>query len=193
MPLYRAVRRATLKDGQEILRHSGRRLPSNVSYMVDNLWEFTRPADRPSRRHAVYASPTPQLALENAAAGALAKDQYVACELRFRYEPAMIQLTKKDAREYSDLRKIQSLVNEQLGKQAAAGLQDKLALAPLFLPGVTKEELASAMAGNAQLNELVQQAAALVTIWTPDPAAISPDGELFFEIADDNWYTLHPV
>ncbi|GGX77149.1 hypothetical protein GJV26_16765 [Massilia dura] len=161
--------------------------------MVDNLWEFTRPADKPSRRHAVYASPTPQLALKNAAAGALAQDQYVACELRFRHAPAMIQLTVSDARDHPDIRKIQSLVNQQLKDWAAGSLQDKLGLAPLFLPGVTQEELASAMAGNAHLDELVRQAAAAVTIWSADPVTVSPDGVLFFEITEDNAYTLHPV
>jgi hypothetical protein len=193
MPLYRAVRRSTLNAGQENLRNPGRRLPGNVSYLVDNLWEFTRPAGKPSRRHAVYASPTPQLALENASAGALGQDQYAACELRFRYQPAMIQLTVSDARYHPDIRNIQSLVNQELREWASGSLQDKLALAPLFLPGVTREELGSAMAGHPQLHELVRKAAAEVTIWTPDAAEVTPDGELFFEIADDNSYTLYPV
>lgn len=40
------------------------RKPGNVPFIVDNLWEWSRPQGMPSRRLSVYASPTPKLALE---------------------------------------------------------------------------------------------------------------------------------
>lgn len=193
MRMYRAVPREALQPGVEMRRNPGRRLPGNVPYLVDNLWEYARPDDRPSRRHAVYASPTPELALQNAIAGGFAPDQYVACRLAFRYAPAIIQLSVSDARYHPDIRRLQQLVNKALRDWAGQPLQDKLALAPLFLPGIGREELQVAAAGDALLGELLRSAAAAVTIWSPQPGQVNPDGELFFEIAEDNAYTLEPV
>lgn len=175
------------------MRNPGRRLPGNVPYLVDNLWEYTRPDDKPSRRHAVYASPTPELALENAVAGGRRPDEYVACRLEFDHEPAMIQLAVSDARYHPDIRRLQQMVNQALREWAGNDLGNKLALAALFLPGITKQELGLAAIGNALLGQLVQEASAAITFWSPEPGVVSPDGELFFEIAEDNRYWLHPV
>lgn len=193
MPIYRAVPRARLTPGQPIHRNPGRRLPGNVSYLADNLWEYTRPAGMPSRRHAVYASPTPELALQNASADVLRQSEYVACRLDFHVQPPMIQLTVSDARYHPDIRRLQQMVNEGLRDWHAGDLGGKLALAPLFLPGVTREELDAAMAREPLLERAVRELAAAVTLWTPAPGEVSADGELFFEIADDNFYTLQPV
>lgn len=193
MMLYRAVPATRLRPGEKIYRHEGRRLPGNVPYLVDNLWEYTRPHDGPSRRHGVYASPTPELALQNAIAGGLPPSGYVACRLAFHYEPAVMQLTVSDARHHPDIRTLQQLVNRELGDRAGAGLADKLALAALFLPGVTRQELADAMAAAPLLDDLVRKAAAAVTFWSITPDQVAQDGELFFEIALDNYYTLDPV
>jgi len=193
MSIFRAVPRSSLEAGKDMRRNPGRRLPGNIPYLVDNLWEYTRPRHKPSRRHAVYASPTPELALQNAIAGGLRPDEYVACRLDFHVEPAMMQLIVSDARHHPDVRRLQQLVNRTLGQLAGAGIADKLALAPLFLPGITKDELAAAMAAEPLLDRLVRQAADVVTLWSPAADAVSPDGELFFEIADDNFYTLQPA
>jgi hypothetical protein len=193
MKIYRAVPRSSLVPGQAIGRNPGRRLPGNVPYLVDNIWEFARPLDMPSRRHAVYGSPTPELALDNASADGLARHEYVACLLEFRYVPAMIQLDVTDARIHPDIGKLQKLVNRRLGDWSAAAVDDKLALAPLFLPGVTRTELLSAMVDAPQLRDLVHEAAACATLWSPNANAIDANGELFFEIAEDNAYTLGPV
>jgi hypothetical protein len=193
MPIYRAVPASEVNAGLPVRRNPGRRLPGNVSYLADNLWEFARPAGMPSRRHAVYASPTPALALQNATAGGLRQDEYVACRLEFHHEPPVIQLTVSDARYHPDIRRLQQSVNNTLGEWSAGDIGSKLALAPLFLPGVTREELAAAMAGDPLLDRVVRTAVAAVTLWSPEPGAVSPDGELFFEIGDDNFYTLQPV
>ena len=192
MPIYRAVPRSRFVPGEELRRNPGRRLPSHVSYLADNLWEFTRPPGMPSRRHAVYASPTPELALQNAAGG-LQQHEYVACVLEFRYQPAMIQLTVSDARHHPDIKRLQQVVNDSLRNWSAGELGSKLALAPLFLPGVDRDELKAAMAMDPLLDKVVRTAAAEVRLWSPAPDAVSPDGELFFEIAEDNFYTLQPV
>ena len=190
MTIYRAVPRKGFVPGQPVNRIDGRRLPGNVSYLVDNLWEFTRPSGRPSRRHAVYASPTPALALQNASAGGGAREEYVACSLVFRYEPPFFQLSVTDARHHPDVGRLQRLVNSEWSAWASGNADSRLELAPLFLPGVTREELAAAMGASSLLRQVVNKAADHVTLWDDLPAQ---DGELFFEIAPDNCFSLHPV
>ena len=55
--IYRAVREIT-GDWKE--SPPTRRLSSNLLPLTDNLWEWLRPEVYPSRRHAIFASPTEQ-------------------------------------------------------------------------------------------------------------------------------------
>jgi hypothetical protein len=191
MTIYRAVARGKFSEGEEVGRTEGRRMPTNVPYLVDNLWEFTRPEKMPSRRHALYASMTPALALESAMAPA--PEGYVACRMAFRTPPTMYQLPVSDAKHHADIRVLVRCVSKRLRDWAGAPVADKLALAPLFLPGITTAELAAAMTGSALLREVVDEASKLVTFWDADQATVAPGGELFFELVDGNTFTLHPV
>lgn len=192
MQFFRAVPSAQYQPGETLRRHASRRLPSNIPYMVDNLWEFTRPPERPSRRHAVYASPTPELALTYAVAGGAQRSGYVACAIRFERDPVFMQLPVEDAKLHSDILLLQQFVNRKLGAWSALPLTHKLALAPLFIPGVTRAELLEAMAAGDLLAEVVHEAAQRVSFWWPQ-AAVAETGELFFEIDEDNTYTLELV
>jgi hypothetical protein len=192
MKFFRAVPVSQYTPGEVLRRHPGRRLPSNIPYVVDNLWEFTRPAQRPSRRHAVYASPSPELALSYAIAGGAARHGYIACEMQFQKTPACMQLSVEDAKLHPDVLVLQQFLNRKLGSWSALALERKLALAPLFLPGVTRAELLDAMAACVTLAEIVWEAGALVTFWWPQET-VRETGELFFEIEEDNAYTLEPV
>jgi hypothetical protein len=155
------------------------------------MWELTRPDDMPSRRKSVYASPTAGLALDGAAGVGQAQDGFIACRVECRRPPKRFQLSVADARYHPDVRALQRAAHARLAELAPAGLAGKLALAPLFVPGMTREELATAMAGNAVLRDLVAGLAALVTLWQDAPNTDA--GELFFEIDEDNAYTLSPV
>ena len=192
MRFFRAVPTAQYMPGEALRRYPGRRLPSNIPYMVDNLWEFTRPAERPSRRHAVYASPSPELALTYAVAGGAERSGYIACEMKFQKEPTFIQLSVEDAKLHPDILVLQQCVNRKLSSWSALAVDHKIALAPLFLPGVTRPELLDAMSASELLTELVREAANRVTFWWPQ-GAVKDTGELFFEIDEDNAYTLAPV
>ncbi|EKU81792.1 hypothetical protein ABIB42_000318 [Massilia sp. UYP32] len=192
MKFFRAIPIAQYTPGEELRRHPGRRLPSNIPYMVDNLWEFTRPSGRPSRRHAVYASPSPELALSYAIVGGAARTGYIACEIRFRKDPAFMQLPVEDAKLHPDILVHQQFVNRKLGSWSALALDRKVELAPLFLPGITRAELLGAMGTSTLLDEVVREASALVTFWWLE-GRMQETGELFFEIDDDNVYTLDPV
>lgn len=108
MELFRAIPSSQLAGVEKGLRrHATMRIPSNVPYVVDNLWESLRPKNMPSRRHAIYASPTPELALQNTSAPLADGDEYVAC--RVVVEPQKIriaQLQVTDARYHSEIRLI---------------------------------------------------------------------------------------
>jgi hypothetical protein len=191
MKIFRAVPHAAFNPEREYRRHPGTRLPANVPYLVDNLWEFTRPDAMPSRRKSVYASPTAALALDGAAGVGRPKDGFIVCRVECRGAPKTFQLSVADARYHPDVKILQKAVHDKLAGPVAVGFEDKLALAPLFVPGMTRAELQAAMDGNAGLRGLVMELAALVALWkdTPDSAL----GELFFEIDEDNAYTLHPL
>jgi hypothetical protein len=102
----------------------------------------------------------------------------------------MVQLAVPDARQHPDVGHLQKLVNKRLSQWALRDLTSKQSLAALFLPGVTKEELQAEMIANEFMAELVTEAAAAVRLWQSVPA---PDGELFFEMAGDNYYVLHAL
>ena len=193
MKLFRAVSRKHYEEGKIIRRNAGRRLPSNVPYLVDNLLEFARPADKPSRRHSVYASPTPELALLYAVAEGADRSNYIVCELRCVKSPSLIQLSCQDAKLHPDILMLQQFVNRRLGDMSAAPVAQKMALATLCLPGVSPEELTAAMKTTPFLDSLVLDAASTVTFWNPSPEQVAPDGELFFELTEDNSFSQHPV
>ncbi|SMP79657.1 hypothetical protein [Noviherbaspirillum suwonense] len=191
MKIFRAVSRTNFDPEREHTRHPGTRLPANVPYLVDNLWEFTRPDDMPSRRNGVYASPTAALALDGAAGVGQPQDGFIACRVACRSTPKIFQMSVADARYHPDVKRLQKTVHDKLVGQDLVGFEGKLALAPLFVPGMTRDELKAAMEGNAGLRDLVMELATLVTLWTDTPN--SAVGELFFEIDEDNHYKLHPV
>ena len=103
-----------------------------------------------------------------------------------------MQLTVEDAKLHPDTLMLQQFVNRKLGSWSALALERKVELAPLFLPGITRAELFGAMGTSTLLDEVVREAPALVTFWWPE-GSIQGTGELFFEIDDDNVYTLDPV
>lgn len=189
MRIYRAVPRIGFDPAKA---HGGRadtRLPGNLPYLIDNLWEYTRPTNMPSRRTAVFASPSATLALQGAIAGDRTADQYYACEVNFGTPPArLMQLSVRDARYHADLPRIQKIVNQAAGSWFGRDAASKALLAPLFLPGTTKLELASAIEGNDELRVLVETAAASVRMWSDLPDV--EEGEIVFELEPDNWFTL---
>lgn len=191
--LFRAELRTKLETGVPIGRREGRRLPSNVPFVVDTIWEFTRPPSMPSRRNSVYASPTPQLALAGASQGGAGPDDYQACRLELVGSPRLLQLAVDDARRHPDVEAVQKAILRVLRRDgwSTTTLAHKLALAPLFVPGVTRAELEGAMTRDALLAELVHAAAAAVTIWTPAPP--NDIGEIFFELDEGQAYILHPL
>lgn len=195
MQLYRAVLRAGFQPDQIFKWRDGRRLPGNLPYLVDNLWEFTRPAGMPSRRSAVFASPTAALAVEGACAGKFKPEDFLALEVVFSKPPTkLMQLSVKDARYHPDAGVLQRLVNRLLdpehGRWNGRSDESKVRLAPLFMPGTSAEALERACERDKELRAIVDEAAAAVTMWADAPDVMV--GEISFELGREDTYTLRP-
>lgn len=197
MQLFRAIPASRVADAAKGLqRQSTIRVPSNVPYVVDNLWESLRPQNMPSRRHAIYASPTAELALQNASAPLSCGDEYVAC--RVVVDPVQIRvahLQVTDARHHNDIRLISKWVSQRGHALAELSLEQKHKLAPLFMPGLHRSELTSLWEANALVAELCTYVRQYSTFWTSASAVPQPsDGELFFELlGETDTYRLEAV
>jgi hypothetical protein len=207
MELFRAVPRERFDPNQVYRPLPTRRTPTNVPFVVDNLWEYLRPEGQPSRRHALYASPSPELALQNASAGGPVRENYVVCKLRVFREGGetsavhdaagyrVAQLAVSDARDHSDIFVLKKLVLASLGAGfPELPLHEKLESAALFLPGTSREELAEAGERNPKIAEILKNARSLSSFWPEARAPMSTsNGELFFELLPGYAYQLEPV
>lgn len=190
MEIFRAVPRDTFVEGRIIQWRASTRLPGNVPYVVDNLWEYVRPQDLPSRRHAVYASPSAELALAGASSQSVPADRFIACRVVIAKPTKLFQASVSDARLHPDVGAIPRLVNRYVQNPTSAPL-DLTCLAPLFLPGTPRDQLHRATQEVEELARLIDQVAGEVKMWQdkPDPTA----GEIIFEIAEGNSYQLTSV
>lgn len=196
MKMYRAVPKAGFVENKVYQAQSTKRIPSNVPYIIDNIWEWCRPEHAPSRRHAVYASPTPELALQNASAIGFNHDDYYVCELVFT-DPnvKLAHLIIKDAREHDDISRIMRHVNSYFGKDfSGLSILEKAKHAPLYLPSVNKEDLESYFQSLNDNYELAKSIKLLSKFWSD--VSFEPqthNGELFFELSNTGSYTLKPI
>ncbi len=197
MELFRAIPSSQIEKARKgMSRHLTVRIPSNVPYIVDNLWEWLRPADMPSRRHAIYASPTAQLALANASAPLADDDHYVACRVVVAPQHIRIaQLTVRDAREHSDIKVVSRWVSGQGQAIVALGASQKQQLAQLFMPGLGRDELEGLRQADSLVVQVCDYISKASTFWGSAATPVASfEGELFFELADSSvTYRLEPV
>lgn len=196
MKMYRAVPKDGFDSTKQYYSLSTRRTPSNVPYLVDNIWEWLRPTHFPSRRFSAYASPTPELALENASAVGSNKDAYIVCEVNFNSsEVKLAHIIVKDAKYHQDISKIMRHVITSLGKDFSnMSIKEKTQHSPLFMPGVSKEEMDQYFNSSKEASKLGQELKGLSLFW--NEALTSPqnhDGELFFELGNKSNYQLIPL
>jgi hypothetical protein len=183
-PIYRAeALTAALQTGAAQVPRATLRLPSNVPYVVDNLWEFLRPAHMPSRRHALYASPTRALAKENRSG----RDQgqgFCVYRLVVEGDALLAHLRIKDARNHADIKAVQRHLQSVAQQMADASADEKPCLSLLFLPGASRADWECARAASPLAAQLMDVLSAASTFWseaasTPDPDC---DGELFLQL-----------
>lgn len=190
--IYRAVKNPT--DLHWPARGTPRP-PGNVAFFVDNIWEWLRPANMPSRRHSAFASPTPELALaavndpEAQAFRVEGMDDTRFCQITAGTQP-------EDAKYHQDCSTLKSLILKPLGANwLSAPLEVRLPLAPLFLPCASKDEIEAVMAGDnpwdASKIKMTCSFWNNVQLFEVRSGASSPHptGEIFF----DGSYRLAPL
>lgn len=169
-----------------------RRAPGNVPYIVDNLWEWTRPESFPNRRHSVYASPTAELA--KSAGGAFGGQVF---KLVIPGENAKIcQIEQWDAREHPEVKSLTKWINAKLGHSWISGtLKDKQDIAALWAPCLTKDEVEQ-LFGCGKLKELRDEIWGIIKFWeqasllTGNQALSNSIGEIFIEAEE---WRLEPL
>lgn len=185
---YRAVEE---KKGDEELfcpYKDTMRAPGNVPYIVDNLWEWSRPEGFPCRRHAAYASPSPQLALQSGPEGGKI---YL---IEFFGEVKIAQLKGfSDSKEHPDCKLLKkTLIN--LLKESTEDwwldwdLEKKKEFGQLWMPCLRKREVEHLFANVPELHNIRSQISSAITYWN-DVELIDVDqesfpdkeGEIFFE------------
>lgn len=196
MEMFRAVPKEGFDSSKVYKAQSTRRMPSNVPYLVDNIWEWLRPENFPSRRFAAYASPTPELALANASVVGSDTNLYIVCEVEFNTSDIKIaHIPIKDARYHKDISKVVRYVISSFGKEFSnLSVKDKSQHAALFLPGVSKEELIEYFDSSESTINLAHELEDVSTFWKE--ASLTPqnhDGELFFEVSGEVSYTLKQI
>lgn len=194
--LYRAVPVKGFNAERRYSRYDSMRAPMNVPFVVDNLWELMRPAEMPSRRHAAYASPTPELALANASAGD-ADGAYLVCEVSFSGPVRIAHLAVTDARHHPDVRLLQRAVVDDLASLcgSSSDLAQRTTIAPLFMPTMTQELLAALRVQSEVVDRVLRRVEELSSFWASAVTVPNPqsNGELFFEVEPGGYYQLTPL
>ena len=189
--LYRAVpvTDSSIHGKEEGPRRSAR-LPMNVPYVVDNLWEYLRPESMPCRRHAVYASPSSALAASYISAAAKGRGTAVY-ELLISGTAKVVQLAIEDAKLHADIRVIRELLQDSSEELLASPWEAKQAASLLFMPGAGKADLNQCMDASPFAKKFIAQAAAKSTFWSDARNGLfSPTGEVFFELTEGSTYRL---
>ncbi|WP_210487312.1 hypothetical protein [Rufibacter aurantiacus] len=162
--------------------------------MIDNIWELLRPTEAPNRRHSVYASPSPELALNSASSGSNDRNDYLTCQVEIIGEIKLAHLNIEDAKFHQDIKKLSRLVPQLLHENfSELPVEEKSRFASLYLPVVSKEELLSTL-DNTRSGEILKSLEENSTFWSDTNFTLQDHkGELFFELLDGAYYKLHPI
>ncbi len=197
--LYRAVLKQNFNPLKIYSKYSTPRMPANIPYVVDNLWEYLRPEEMPSRRFAVYASPTPELALKNASNKEIDRNSYVVCRVDIKDKNCKVaQLSLEDARLHSDVKLLTRLMVESLGEVFSSDNHAlRTVLAPVFAPVLPRTEMQRLADSYTILKDTLNKVTNESTFWSSASNTIQTDGlgEVFFELAggSSSNYQLSPI
>jgi hypothetical protein len=185
--IYRAVREPRT---MEFPRATTNRSPGNVPYIVDNIWEWLRPAAMPSRRRSAFASPAPELAAK--AAGLEQKNVYVVELLEGQNCAQLFTCDDpSDARHHPDVKRIRRAIDSKI---LPKGWLDKPAgargpIGALFLPCLEKAEVEACLQG-VDVEPLREACSFWDDVILLDKSGeLHESGEIFFEGA----YALRSV
>jgi hypothetical protein len=179
--IYRSVLPDLVPDGFDVTGNVPRP-PVYVPNVVDNLWEWCRPPQFPSRRLSAFASPTPELARQEGPPNGKVYEISLSDDLK------ACQVTElKNSREHPEASELPILLYERLGSDwVGAELERKIAAGRLWLPCVSRSEVDRLFDDVPELRRIRAEVVASVRYWdgvklVADKHDLSSDGEIFFE------------
>ena len=165
------------------------RPPVSVPNVVDNLWEWARPERFPSRRFAVFGSPSPELAAEHGPDGG----EVYAVELKGDATICQVR-GYRNSKHHPECVRLPIFLYERLGGAfLAAAMERKVDAGRLWLPCLTKEDVERVLAESSELRGLRDALLGAVGYWDDvvlvddSGPPIDPEDELFF-YAPDGYY-----
>jgi len=165
------------------------RPPVSVPNVVDNLWEWARPERFPSRRVAVFGSPSRELAAEHGPEGG----RVYAVE--FSGDVTICQVRGyRNSKNHPECVRLPIFLYERLGGTfLAAAMERKADAGRLWLPCLTKADVERLLAESSELRGLRDALLGEVRYWDDvvlldgSSPLIHPEDELFFD-APDGYY-----
>jgi hypothetical protein len=181
--LYRGLAKIDYTDNV-IMPLNTKRFPTNIPYIIDNVWEWLRPDDMPSRRFSTYASPHKELAKK------YANDSSVICTVSFinRYQAVQI-IDYEDAKLHPDIKLIAKIINEELSNSwFNSDIKNKFGF-PLYLPSLDKEEVAFVLNEFPLIKErIISESTFWKSVFNINDLDKLTSGEVFFHAIDG--YTI---
>lgn len=186
--IYRAIGKENYST--KIINHlKTKRVPSNIPYVVDNILEWLRPHNMPSRRTAVFASNSKELAFMYSN-----NNEYI-CSVRFENEKnsKVVQIKGyDDAKLHPDIKNLAKVVLDYLKKdylESSLSEKEKNDLFKIFIPILSKDEIEEIIP-----EDLKSSILKISTFWK-DTVFINVEGneykessgEIFFH-AQDGYY-----
>ena len=180
--LYRA---GSESKSERVFPQNTYRPPTNVPYVVDNLWEWARPAALPSRRTAIFASPNPD---EARATQGNARTIFVRSVSGLPRGWKLAQHDSADAKTDPDVKILPKLIRELLKPDwFSLEMHDKAPESQLFCPTLRSEEVSAILNASKRLDaDRIFQA---IRFWKErvhhihyDEQQLLDSGEVFFEI-----------
>jgi hypothetical protein len=166
MRLYRATRREGQngEDFRHVALFPSRRIPANIPYLVDNIWEYLRPESAPSRRFAAFASTTPEQAVASALIDP--SEEPDIWEVELNRDDQVVFCDVPDARDHPDVKALPRIITRSLQQSLAF---DRYALterhARLFVPAAAREDLVEYFQVNEDAPDLERELRNASTFW----------------------------
>lgn len=196
MAIYRM--QAPPENAEKVFfRQPTRRLPKDIPFLVDNIWEWVRSIRYPhfpSRRHSLFAAAS----IEAAKAWSSTNSQVFEVLI----EPTELvaqQMFHKPVRLHCDLKLIHGLVVEAVQKSGWADriITDKSSSSPLFAPGLTGQEVEEVISSWPTIANIKQDLLDAPKFWREislvESQHVSPSlGEVFFEPSEQG-FRLRPI
>lgn len=156
-----------------------RRVPKNIPYLIDNLWEYLRPVTMPSRRHVLLASPSPEQARDSGSPTMPGGRLY---RVTLPRGGTICQIPQNDAKHHPDVsnhRRINEVLLAALGGQEFIdGDLARKSVFPLWSPCLLKDEVASILDTIGDPG-LVGRLQTELSFWR-DAAVVDPTGPTSF-------------